>query len=60
MKLVAEYLANVQQFDRLAASEDDPDAKRALEQQAEAYFKLAVKRAAALGLPEPPRRPPPP
>lgn len=55
MKLVADYLENARQFERLADAESDPAAKKALQNQAEAYYKLAVKRAQAINMPVPPR-----
>lgn len=54
MKLVTEYLADAAKFERLAASESNPDVKAQLEKQAAAYRKLARDRAAKLGLPLPP------
>lgn len=55
VKLVADYLEDARQFERLAAAEKNVDAKKQLQDQAEAYYKLAVKRAKALNLPVPPR-----
>jgi len=49
MKLVAEYLADAQKFERLAAEEKDEDLKLSFLQQADAYRKLAEKRARELG-----------
>jgi hypothetical protein len=57
MKLIADYVERAQQLDRLAAVEDDPGAKKALEEQAEDYFQLAVRRAKAMSLPMPIRLP---
>ena len=54
-KDLEEYLEDVRRFERLAAAENDPAAQRALERQAEASYKLAVSRAKALHLPEPPK-----
>ena len=51
MKLVAEYLADALKFEQLAAQEKDEDLKLSLLQQAEAYRKLAEKRAKELGKP---------
>ena len=51
VKLVAEYLADALKFERLAAQEKDEDLKLSLLQQAEAYRKLADKRAKELGKP---------
>ncbi len=53
MKLIAEYLASAIKFEQFAATEQDPQAKLALELQAAAYRKLAEKRAAELGVPLP-------
>jgi hypothetical protein len=53
MKLVSEYLELCQQFTRLAAAEDNPTAKQQLQDQADAYYKLAAKRAADLKQPVP-------
>jgi hypothetical protein len=52
--MIAEYLAHVQQFDRMASEATDPGLKEALEKQAAAYRKLAKDRAARLNLPPPP------
>jgi len=57
MKMVAEYLDQAHRFERMAASETDPKSKRQLEEQAQAYHKLAAKRANALNLPMP-KKPP--
>ena len=56
MKLITEYLEQASQFDRMAAEEDNPDLRTKLLKQAEAYRKLAEKRAADLGLPLPPSK----
>lgn len=53
MKLLGEYLEHALQFERMAAEESDPKLKAARESQAQAYRKMAVKRAKMLGLPEP-------
>ena len=59
MKVVAEYLANVAQFERLAKAEKDPELKKRLLAQAEAYWKLANQRADDLNQPRPQRPPQP-
>jgi hypothetical protein len=51
VKLVAEYLEQVIKFQRMAAEATDPKLKASLAQQANAYRKLAEKRAADLNLP---------
>ncbi|TMJ04281.1 MAG: hypothetical protein E6G97_07190 [Alphaproteobacteria bacterium] len=51
MKLVAEYLEQVINFERMAAEATDPTLKALLKEQAAAYRKLAEKRAAELNLP---------
>ena len=51
MKLVAEYLEDAVRFDRMAADATDPKLKQALRNQADAYRKLATKRASQLKLP---------
>ena len=56
MKLITEYLEQASQFDCMAAEEDNPDLRTKLLKQAEAYRKLAEKRAADLGLPLPPSK----
>ena len=43
--MVAEYLQKAHEFERFAASEDDAKRKVDLLSQAEAYRKLAAKRA---------------
>jgi hypothetical protein len=48
MQRLAEYLENARQFERLAADEIDPLIKSQFENQAEAYRKLAERRAAFL------------
>jgi len=53
MKMVAEYLEQAHRFERMAASETNPKSKKQLEDQAQAYHKLAAKRAKALNLPVP-------
>lgn len=56
MKLVAEYVFDAVKFEQLAAAEEDPDLKAALLRQADAYRKLAERRAKEMGIP-PPARP---
>ncbi len=53
MKMVAEYLDRAHHFEHLAAITQDPELKAQLAEQAEAYRKLALKRAAAMGVPIP-------
>ena len=53
MKLVTEYLAEAAKFEKLAAGENDQQLKLSFFQQANAYRKLAAKRAKELGLPPP-------
>ena len=55
MKLLTEYLERAVSLERLAANEQESRFKRELLHQAEAYRKLAAKRAADYGLPPPPR-----
>jgi hypothetical protein len=55
MKLVAEYLEHAKQFEQMASSEKSIETKKQLMDQAEAYYKLAVKRAREMNLPPPPR-----
>ena len=55
MKLVAEYLERSVHFARMAAEADDPNLKERLLEQAAAYRKLAVKRAALLDKAPPPK-----
>ena len=57
MKLVSEYLELCQQFARLAAAENNLAAKQQLQDQADAYYKLAARRADDLKQPIPPRPP---
>jgi hypothetical protein len=45
MQKLAEYLENACQFERLAADETNPAMKVQFEKQAEAYRKLAERRA---------------
>ena len=53
VKMLAEYLEHALEFERMAAREQNPEIKAQLEKQAEAYRKLAIGRAKALGM-EPP------
>jgi hypothetical protein len=53
MKMIAEYLADAVKFERMAEDAIDPTVKAAFKNQAEAYRKLAVKRANELGVPVP-------
>ena len=53
MKMLAEYLEHALEFERMAAREQNPEIKAQLQKQAEAYRKLAISRAKALGM-EPP------
>jgi len=62
MKLFEDYVAHALAFANLAAEQSDPEIRAQFEQQAAAYRKLAVERAARFGLPspsfpEPPREP---
>jgi hypothetical protein len=50
MKMVAEYVEEAVNFERLAAQEKDPKLKAELLAQAEAYNKLARERAKREGL----------
>jgi hypothetical protein len=49
MKLVAEYLQHVRQFETIAACEENPRLKIALERQAVMYGRRAEVRAGQLG-----------
>jgi hypothetical protein len=51
MRMVAEYLERVLQFERWAAEATDLALKESFLEQAVAYRKLAEKRAASLKLP---------
>ena len=53
MKVLTEYLERAVSLERLAANEQESRFKRELLHQAEAYRKLAAKRAADYGLPPP-------
>jgi hypothetical protein len=55
VKMIAEYLENALQFERMASEATDSALKASLQKQAEAYRKLASERAARLALPQPPR-----
>ena len=59
MKLVAEYLERHAQFRRMAETEENIAVKRQMLDQAEAYYRLAVKRAQGLNQPIPERPSPP-
>ena len=53
MDTLAEYLAEAAKFERMADDAMDGKTKAALKQQADAYRKLAIKRAKELGYPIP-------
>ena len=53
MKLMTEYLAEAVKFERMADDAIDERVKAAFKNQAEAYRKLAIKRAHDLGVPPP-------
>lgn len=53
MKLLTEYLERAIQLEELAANEPDSNFKDQLLNQAQAYRKLAAKRAQDYGLPPP-------
>jgi hypothetical protein len=53
MKLLTEYLDRAVQLEKLAADESNPEFKAKLLGQADAYRRLAAKRAKELGLPPP-------
>jgi hypothetical protein len=53
MKLITEYLAEAVKFERMADDAIDERVKAAFKNQAEAYRKLAIKRANDLGIPPP-------
>lgn len=53
MKLVTEYLERAVQLEALARDERDGAFKASLLKQADAYRKLAAKRAKEFGLPPP-------
>ncbi len=51
VKLIAEYIADAEKFEHLAAIEQKPEFKAQLEQQAASYRRLAEERAKKLGTP---------
>ncbi len=51
MRMIAEYLERVHQFERMATRTVDPALKAQFLEQAAAYRRLAEERAARLGLP---------
>ena len=53
MKVVAEYLADALNFERLAEAEKNGEVKAVLKRHAAAFRKLAIKRAKERGLPVP-------
>jgi hypothetical protein len=53
MKLVAEYLRDAIKFEQMAEDAEDAAVKAAFKNQAQAYRKLAIKRAKELGMPPP-------
>jgi len=53
MKLVTEYLLDAIKFERMADDADDTAVKAEFKKQAEAYRRLAIKRAKELGMPAP-------
>lgn len=53
MKVIAEYLVDAVNFERLAEQEKNEEVKAILRLQAQAYRKLAIKRAEEQGLPVP-------
>jgi hypothetical protein len=55
MKLVAEYLQQAMQFRRMAESENNLSNQAQMLEQAEAYYKLAVKCARDSSQPIPPK-----
>jgi hypothetical protein len=54
MRAMVEYLERAQQFEHMAESADDPGLRDQFIEQAEAYRKLAQKRARELGIQFPP------
>lgn len=50
MKMLAEYFDMAIKFEQVAAHENDPKLKTQFEKQADAYRKLAEKRAEEYGL----------
>jgi hypothetical protein len=59
MDLVLRYLENAVRLRDLAALETDPKVRADLEKQAQAYYKLAERRARERDLPIPDKQPPP-
>jgi len=59
MKMLAAYLERAHLLERLANAEENPRLKRDLEEQAQAYYRLAAQRAEQLNLPIPPEKAPP-
>jgi hypothetical protein len=57
MKLITEYLDHAAHFRKLAGETDDPKLRQQLLEQSDAYWKLAIKRAAQLGVPSAVRPP---
>jgi hypothetical protein len=57
VKPVTEYLEHAFNFERLAAAETNPAAKKQMQEQSKAYHKLAAKRAKELNVTLPSRRP---
>jgi hypothetical protein len=55
MKMIAEYLENALNFERMAATEENPKLKGDLQKLAASYRKLAAERSEKLGLPPPPQ-----
>ena len=53
MKMLTEYLERALEFERLARSETNEKFRAQLLKQADAYRKLAAKRAEEYGLPPP-------
>jgi hypothetical protein len=53
MKLITEYLAEAVKWERMADDAIDKRVRSAFKNQAEAYRKLAIKRAHELGVPPP-------
>lgn len=53
MKLLTEYIEHALQFERMAVDESNQELKLMMQNQAEAYRKLAAERAARYGLPPP-------
>jgi hypothetical protein len=53
MRLAAEYLEQARHFECIARQEEDLRLRRGLQEQADAYRKLAEARARQLGMPLP-------